>query len=124
MPRRRSPDPDAEAIGRRIRKLRQEAGLTLEKLAFESDAPRGREFSKGHLSSLERGLVMPTVATLKVLAARLGVLVADLVNDPDENDRAKLLELTRSLSSGSLRRLVRDATPSSPKAAKKASRPQ
>ena len=37
---------------------------------------------------------MPTVATLKAIADRLDVLVADLVNDPRDGDRAKLLELT------------------------------
>src|SRR5688572_7097703 len=77
MPRRPKPDPYAAAIGRRIRELREEAGLTLEKLAFESEVA-----SKGHLSSLEKGLVRPTVHTLKTLADRLDVLVADIVNDP------------------------------------------
>ena len=105
MPRRTEPDPLALVVGQRIRQLREEAQLTMEKLAFESDV------SKGHLSSMERGLVRPTVATLKVLADRLGVLVADLVNDPDENDRARVLELTRTLSRGSLRRLVRELSP-------------
>ena len=55
MPRRSTPESSALAIGQRIRALREEQGLTQEQLAFESD------FSKGHLSSLERGLVMPTV---------------------------------------------------------------
>lgn len=110
MPRRTTPDPLALAIGQRIRQLRMEANLTMEKLAFES------EFSKGHLSSLERGLVMPTVASLQVLAERLGVLVADLVNDPEANERAKLLELSRSLSTGSLRRLVRELSSTTPQA--------
>lgn len=102
MPRRSTPDPLALAIGQRVRALREEQGLTQEQLAFESD------FSKGHLSSLERGLVMPTVASLQVLADRLGVLVADLVTDPGESDRAKLLELSRSLPTGTLRKLVRE----------------
>lgn len=78
----------------------------MEKLAYESELG-----SKGHLSSIERGLVMPTVATLKALADRLGVLVADLVNNPGENERAMLLELTRSLPGGSVRRMVREASP-------------
>lgn len=104
MPRRRNPHPLALALGQRIRALRKEQGLTLEQLAFESD------FSKGHLSSLERGLVMPTVASLKLLAQRLGVLVADLVNDPAGTDREKLLELTRFLPAGTLRRLVREVS--------------
>jgi transcriptional regulator with XRE-family HTH domain len=103
MPRRERPDALALAIGRRIRELREEAGLTQEKLAFESDVG-----SKGHLSNIEAGLVMPTVATLRAIAVRLDLLVADLVNDPREDARAKILELTRGLPPGVLRRLVRD----------------
>jgi transcriptional regulator with XRE-family HTH domain len=109
MPRRSSPDPLAAAVGRRVRQLREEAGLTLEGLAFESDAPRGKKgFSKGHLSSLEKGLVMPTVATLKVLADRLGVLVADLVTVPEDGDREHIIDATRKLPKGVLKKLARD----------------
>ena len=103
----RLPTRYALAIGRRIRALREETGLTQEKLAFESELR-----SKGHLSSLEAGLVMPTIATLKVLADRLGVLVADLVTDPREGDRAKLIELTRHLPSGVLRKLAKELSAS------------
>lgn len=103
MPRRTKPDALALRVGRRIRALREEQGLTMEKLAFESEVG-----SKGHLSSLEAGLVMPTVATLKAVADRLEVLVADLVTDPRDGDRAKLLELTRGLPPGVLRRLVKE----------------
>jgi len=110
MPRRTTPDALALAIGRRIRALREEAGLTQEKLAFESELR-----SKGHLSNLEAGLVMPTVATLRVVADRLGVLVADLVTDPKEGDRAKLIELTRGLAPGVLRKLVRELSASKKK---------
>jgi len=107
MPRRTKPDALALAIGLRIRALREEAGLTQEKLAYTSELG-----SKGHLSSLEKGLVMPTVATLRSIADRLDVLVADLVNDPTENERAKLLELTRSLPLEAVRRLIREASAS------------
>jgi transcriptional regulator with XRE-family HTH domain len=103
MPRRKSPHPLAAAVGRRIRQLREEAGLTIEKLAFESEVR-----SKGHLSSIEKGLVMPTVATLSSLAERLGVLVADLVINPDADDRQKLIDLSRSLPSGTVRKLNRE----------------
>jgi transcriptional regulator with XRE-family HTH domain len=106
VPRRTQPDPRALAIGQRLKLLREEAGLTLEKLAFEAD------FSKGHLSNLEHGYVMPTVATLDRLAERLGVLVADIVNDPDGADRERILELTRQLPAGTLKRLVRELSPS------------
>lgn len=103
MPRRTKPDALALKIGRRIRELREEAGLTQEKLAYTSELG-----SKGHLSSLEKGLVMPTIATLETIADGLGVLVADLVNDPAKGDRAKLIELSRTASPGGVRRLVRE----------------
>lgn len=112
MPRRREPDPLAQAVGRRIRSLREEASLTMEKLAYEAD------FSKGHLSNLERGFVMPTVATLQVLASRLGVLVADIVSDPDGSDRERILELTRRLPAGTLKKLVRELSPPKTKRAR------
>jgi transcriptional regulator with XRE-family HTH domain len=105
MPRRTTPNALALAVGRRIRALREEASLTLEQLAYTSELG-----SKGHLSNLERGLVMPTVATLKVIADRLDLLVADLVTDPRDGDRAKLIELTRGLPRGALRKLVKELT--------------
>ena len=115
MPRRDVPDPLALAVGQRVRQLRVETGLTLEMLAFESEASRGKKgFSKGHLSSLEKGLVMPTVATLKVLADRLGVLVADLVIVPDDGDRERVIDATRKLSKGVLKKLARDLSPKKP----------
>ncbi|AUX43684.1 uncharacterized protein SOCE26_051360 [Sorangium cellulosum] len=103
MPRRREPDPLAQAVGQRIRQLRAEAGLTLEKLAFESELG-----SKGHLSSIERGLVRPTIHTLQVLADRLGVLLLDLVTFPEDDERQKLIDRTRLLPRGTLRKLVKE----------------
>ena len=102
MPRRTVVDPEAELIGQRIKALREERGLGLEQLAHEA------EFSKGHLSSLERGLVMPTVATLSKLANALGVLVADVVSSPERSLREKVLDLTRHTPTGPLRRLAKD----------------
>ena len=102
MPRRRTPDPDAKAIGRRIRALRREAGLTQEKLAYESDLG-----SKGYLSDIEKGLALPSVKTLRVLAERLEVLVLDLVTDPEAEPRQKFIDRTRSLPAGTIRSLLR-----------------
>jgi transcriptional regulator with XRE-family HTH domain len=93
MPRREKPHPFALRIGQRIRELRKKAGLTMEKLAYESDLG-----SKGHLSNLEKGLVMPTVETLRVLAERLGVLPLDLINFPDDGSRESLIDMSRTLS--------------------------
>lgn len=79
MPRRTEPDTLSLAVGRRIRALREEAGLTLEQVARGLDGG-----SKGHLSSMERGLVRPTVHTLAALAERLGCLLQDLLTFPDQ----------------------------------------
>lgn len=102
MPRRQSPDPDAKVIGRRIRALRREAGLTQEKLAYESDLG-----SKGYLSDIEQGLALPTVKTLRVLAERLDVLPLDLLTDPEADPRQKLIDRTRGLAVGTLQKLLR-----------------
>ena len=103
MPRRLLPDPLALAVGRRIRQLREAAGLTLEKLAYESELG-----SKGHLSNIEKGLVRPTINTLKVLADGLGVLLADLVTFPADGDRERLIDASRASSPRVLRRLLRE----------------
>lgn len=103
MPRRRTPDPLALAIGQRIRELREEQGLTAEKLAYESELG-----SKGFLSDIEKGLARPTVQTLAVLAERLGVELFDLLVFPGEGPRHKLVDLTRGLRPGTVRRLTRE----------------
>ena len=102
MPRREQPDPMALKIGQRVKILREEQQLTLEGLAHESDLG-----SKGHLSDLEAGLVVPTVKTLAKLADRLEVLVLDLVVNPDEDDRQRLIDATRTLSKKQVRHLLR-----------------
>jgi len=103
MPRRTIPDPLALAVGERIKVLREEAGLTIEKLAYETDV------SKGHLSSIEKGLVRPTIQTLQVLADGLGVLLLDLVTFPADGDRQRLVDESRHLPRDTIRRLIRAA---------------
>ena len=106
MPRRSTPDPLAERIGARIRELRQETGLTLEKLAYESEVG-----SKGFLSDVEKGLARPTVETLAAIAERLEVKLLDLVTFPDDDERAVLVDRTRALTKGTIRRLLRENAP-------------
>ncbi len=110
MPRRSTPNPLAERIGARIRELRKEAGLTLEKLAYESEVG-----SKGFLSDIEKGLARPTVETLATVAERLGVKLLDLVTFPDEDERARLVDRTRRMTKGAVRRLLRETTPAGKK---------
>ena len=103
VPRRTIPDAFALAIGTRIKNLREEAGFTIERLAYESDVG-----SKGHLSSIERGLVRPTAHTLRTLADGLGILVTDVVNFPEAGDRQRLFDLTRQLSPPRVKALLRE----------------
>ena len=86
----------------------------MEKLAYESELG-----SKGHLSTLERGLARPTIQTLQSLAERLEVKLLDLVTFPEEDDRARLIAETRGMSAAEIRRLLKEARVNS----KKSSRP-
>jgi transcriptional regulator with XRE-family HTH domain len=103
MPRRNQADPVASKVGSRIRALRESQGLTQEKLAYE-----GGLKSKGHLSGIEKGLVVPTLQTLALLADRLGVELLDLFTSPEVSPREQLVDLTRSMKAGTIRRLIRD----------------
>lgn len=105
MPRRNRADPLSAKIGARIRLLREGQGLTQEKLAYESGLK-----SKGHLSGIENGLVSPTLPTLVMLANRLTVDLLDLFTFPEESPRHQLVDLTRRMNPGTVRRLVRDAS--------------
>lgn len=62
-------------IGKSIRKLRLQKGLTLEELASRS------ELSKGFLSQLERDLTSPSIATLEDILEALGSNLADFFSD-------------------------------------------
>jgi transcriptional regulator with XRE-family HTH domain len=106
MPRRKATDPLAQRIGARVRQLREEAGLTLEKLAYESEVG-----SKGYLSDVEKGLARPTVETLAAIAERLEIKLLDLVTFPDEDERQLFVDRTRRLTKGSVRRLLRETAP-------------
>lgn len=79
----------ARALGARIRALRQEAGITQEALAWDSD------LAKGYLSQVEAGKRTPSVPALFALAARLDVEVADLVALDLGKPRLRLLEAAR-----------------------------
>ena len=106
----------AATIGTRVRALREAAGLTQEKLAYESGLR-----SKGTLSKIEGGHQLPSVAVLELLALRLGVELLDVFTRPGEgNARHDLIEATRRLSPLELRttpealRRADDSTPSTP----------
>lgn len=99
MPRRSSPDPVAAKIGHRVRAFREAQGYTLEKLAFE-----GGLSSKGHLSDLENGRLIPTVRTLHALATHLGIELMDLLTFPDTSVRHRLVAKSATLPVSVLQR--------------------
>jgi len=64
----------ARAIGARIRRARQQAGLSQRALAAD-------RFSPSYISALETGSVKPSMAALSYLAERLDCSINDLVDD-------------------------------------------
>jgi hypothetical protein len=54
--------------------------------------------------------VLATLPTLMLLANRLGVDLLDLFTFPEESPRQQLVDLTRTMKPGTVRRLVRDLT--------------
>jgi len=66
-------------IGKRIRQLRIQNGLTLEELASRT------ELTKGFLSQLERNLASPSIQTLEDITEALGTTMAKFfAEDTDE----------------------------------------
>lgn len=61
-------------VGRNLRRLRLECGLSQEALAFEANIARN------YMSGLERGVRNPTVLILDRLARVLKVSVSDIVS--------------------------------------------
>jgi transcriptional regulator with XRE-family HTH domain len=68
---RRSDQPQP-ALGKAIRQLREERGMTQEALAQEAGV------TVGHMSMIERGHSNPTWATVKAVAAGLNMPMVDL----------------------------------------------
>ena len=68
---RRSDQPQP-ALGKAIRQLREERGMTQEALAQDAGV------TVGHMSMIERGHSNPTWATVKAIVAGLGVSMVEL----------------------------------------------
>lgn len=68
---RRSDQPQP-ALGRAIRQLREERGMTQEALAHAAGV------TVGHLSTIERGHSNPTWATVKAISAALGTSMVEI----------------------------------------------
>ena len=75
----------AELLGTRIREMRKKRRLTQVMLAETSGLPQS------HMSSIERGAMLPNLVTLFRLAAALNCKVSALVSVFDKEDPATLL---------------------------------
>ena len=75
----------AELLGTRIREMRKKRRLTQVMLAETSGIPQS------HMSSIERGAMLPNLVTLFRLAAALDCKVSSLVSVFDKEDLNKLL---------------------------------
>ncbi|MFG1921545.1 helix-turn-helix domain-containing protein [Cryptosporangium sp. NPDC048952] len=71
---------DPAAVGRRIRALREERGISLSELA------RRAGIGKATLSGLETGVRNPTLETLYAVTGRLGVPLAAVLSPPAAGD--------------------------------------
>jgi XRE family transcriptional regulator, aerobic/anaerobic benzoate catabolism transcriptional regulator len=76
---RRSDQPQP-ALGKAIRQLREERGMTQEALAQEASV------TVGHMSMIERGHSNPTWSTVKNVAKALTVSLADLAAETERID--------------------------------------
>ncbi len=64
-------------VGRNVRRLRLDRGVTQEELAVKSG------FGQNYISDLERGRRNPTVVTLWEIAEALGVTPVELITPDD-----------------------------------------
>ena len=83
-------DRVAREIGRRLRSLRAQRGLTLRVLAREAG------ISEALLSRIERGQVATTVANLVTLAAKLGVGLGEIFAGAEVGEAPPPYALTRA----------------------------
>lgn len=73
---------DEAEIGRRIKRLRQEAGITLEQLASLTG------FTKGYLSRVEKSEKAPPVSTLGIIAKALNTTISTLLGESTEEKKS------------------------------------
>ena len=67
-----------EQVGRNLRRLRQQAGLSQEELAFRA------ELNRGYINGIERFVRNPMVVVLQKLATALGAKPADFLKSEED----------------------------------------
>jgi transcriptional regulator with XRE-family HTH domain len=120
VPRREKPTPLLARFGKRVKELRLAAGLTLEEIHDPDQEVAER---KGYMSSVEHGLGNPGLEFMRGIAkalhdeptdAPLRVRLVDLVNFPEEDLRALVIERTRTLTQEQLREILERYGPPPP----------
>jgi transcriptional regulator with XRE-family HTH domain len=94
----RQPLPDEIKLAQKIRRLRLEKTITLDRLA------RKTGFTKGYLSKLENAKKNPPIATLSKIAKALGIEITDFF-DKGTNGRAYCI-----VRKGERKPVIRDGT--------------
>jgi transcriptional regulator with XRE-family HTH domain len=95
--------PRRETLGQRIRRLRQQRGMSLAKVS-------GGDFSRAFLNQVELGRSQPSTRVLRVIAGRLGTEVDYLLEGrPPNIDRELSLERARVLVARGQARRALDA---------------
>ena len=89
--RDRVPDAGADAVGRRVRALREERQISLSTLA------RLAGVGKATLSGLENGTRNPTLETLYAVTAQLGVPLTAVLSGPAETPTVTGAAVTATL---------------------------
>ncbi len=95
---RRTPDALSRRVGARIRQLRDELDWSFYALVGET------ELSQGVFSEIERGLVLPRLATLERIAHAMELTLADLVLA--DTIRERIFDATRGLPDSELRKVL------------------
>lgn len=101
-----------QRVGKRIKELRKQAGMTQEQLANQA------HIDPQHMSRLERGMYFPSLETLELIAQNLGVLLKDLFVFPEDETaemlRAKLIDAIGIMNEQELHRVAKLIRPSLP----------
>jgi transcriptional regulator with XRE-family HTH domain len=85
-----------EVVGRRVRSLRQAAGITLRALAAQTD------FSPSFISQVENGLVSPSISSMEKIAGALGVTLGQFFSSASEGDATLIVRAAARTQAASL----------------------
>jgi DNA-binding transcriptional MerR regulator/quercetin dioxygenase-like cupin family protein len=88
-PRIRQASRETEEVGLDVRRRRRQRGISLRKLAAMTG------LSASYLSSLERGISRPSMATIQKLAAALGTNIAEMLGDEAPDPSALVVRRSR-----------------------------